>query len=80
MEQLASKTMETDSFIIKTTLTDVLTSLNHVSLFLHHITSSYIILHHESTKERRKIQTGRKLDEILSKPAKLANSSYAQRP
>jgi len=76
VEQLASKTMETYSFSSKPPITNVSTSLSHFSSFLHHSTSSYIILHHEFTKERRESQTSRKLGEILNPlESKYANLS-----
>ena len=65
MEQLASETMETDSFNSKPPKTDVSTSLSHFSSFLRHSTLIYIILHHEFDHERRKSQIGRKLGENL---------------
>lgn len=58
--------METDSLSSKPPKTDVYTSLSHFLSFLHHITSIYIILHHEFDHERRKSQIGRNLGENLS--------------
>ena len=75
MEQLASKTMEIDSFILKPIPTDVSTPSSHFSSYLHHSTSNNIILLHQFTKERRKSQTASKLGEILNKQEKLANFS-----
>jgi len=73
MEQLASKTMETDSFNLKPPKTNVSTSLSQFSSFLHHSTTIYVISHHEFYHVRGKSQTGRKLGESLRKHSKLAN-------
>ena len=77
MEQLASKTMETDSFILKPTLTDVSTPSSNSSSYLHHGTSYYII---NLPKKEEKVnwQQTRRNSEFLGKIGKILPD--AQRP
>lgn len=73
MEQLASKTSETDSFSFKLPFHDVSTSMSEILTYSHQIPSCYIKLHHEFDHEREKRQTEKKLGEKIEFLAKKVN-------